>query len=428
MTYQETLDFLFSIERYGIKLGLERMTAYLDEIGNPHQKYPTIHIAGTNGKGSTAAMIQSILTAAGYRVGMLTSPHLVDFAERMRIGYRDCEASFIVRFVEQNRNLMNKIPVSFFEITTAMAFQYFAEKEIDIGVIEVGLGGRLDATNVITPVISIITNIDLEHTKTLGDTLEKIAFEKGGIIKRTIPCITASNDRAVRRILREICEKRKSNFIAVHNENQWLIKNLDLSGSSVEVFTRHRKYNNIFINLAGRHQLENALTALTAAEMLNDMGFNINERAVLAGLRNTRWKGRLQMLSRTPLVLADVAHNSSGIAAVRATLSELIPGRKIIVVIGILSDKEYERMLDDISRFADMIVLTRPVTDRAADPEDLAEVIEKKGSNYKVIPMVRDAYRYALAAADENDIVLVTGSHYTVGEVLSTSRKYRRIR
>jgi dihydrofolate synthase/folylpolyglutamate synthase len=426
MNYQETLDFLFSIEKFGIKLGLERIREYLDKLGNPHHQYPSIHIAGTNGKGSTAAMIQSILTSAGYKVGLLTSPHLVDFAERMRIGYRNCESNYIVNFVKKNRELMNEIPVSFFEITTAMAFQYFADKEVDAAVVEVGMGGRLDATNVLNPLISIITNIDYEHTKSLGNTLEAIATEKGGIIKPGVPCITASKDYVVKKTLRKICNDRKSNLISIYDENQWLEKRLSLKGTSIEVFTRSRKYNNLFINLSGRHQLENAITALTAIEIMHENGFKINQRAVLAGFRDIYWKGRQQILSEKPLVITDVAHNSAGIKTLKETLTELAPGRRIIVVFGILSDKDHTQMLNDISKFAETIILTKPVTERAADPEVLAQTAKKFNQNCQVIPLVREAYNHAVNIARENDIVVVTGSHYTVGEILAALGKYQR--
>ncbi|MBD3168980.1 MAG: bifunctional folylpolyglutamate synthase/dihydrofolate synthase [candidate division Zixibacteria bacterium] len=423
MTYRETLDFLYSIERFGIKLGLERIRAYLDAIDNPQDKYPTVHIAGTNGKGSTAAFIQSILTAAGFKVGLLTSPHLVDFTERMRIGYRNCEENFVVRFVEKNRKLMDDIPVSFFEITTAMAFEYFAEKEVDFAVIEVGMGGRLDATNVITPLVSIITNISLEHTKSLGDTVELIAREKAGIIKPGVPCITASRDRRVRKTLREICKQRNSNLISVHDENQWLVKNLNFKGTNIEAFTRTRKYNNIFVGLPGRHQLENALTALTAIEILRNRDVKITDRAVLAGFRDVKWKGRLQVLSEKPLVLADVAHNTACIEVIRDTIKELAPGKKIITIFGVLSDKDYNHILWDIQKFSQSIILTKPSSERAADPADLEEAAKTLKANFVVIPNVREAFQTALKKADADDIILLTGSHYTVGEVLSELHK-----
>ena len=419
MTYQEAIAFLYSMENTGIKLGLERIRDFMEALGNPQNTYPTVHIAGTNGKGSTSAMIQSILTSAGYKVGLLTSPHLVDYAERNRIDYENCDQDFIIDFVQTTRSLMGKIPVSYFEITTALGFQYFAQKKVDIAVIEVGMGGRLDATNIITPEISIITNIDFDHTKALGNSLELIAAEKAGIIKSNIPCVTACRDNVARKTIRDICISRNARLISTADSYPWTVHYLDLSGCHFDVSTPRGRYGNVFTNLSGRHQVENAVTAMAAIECLDDRGFKISKENVLTGIGNAHWRGRLQLISQKPLILADVAHNGAGMKTLKEAIQELLPQKNIIVVLGILSDKDYSAMMDDIGQFAATLIIAKPVTKRAADPRLLAERAQEIGIQWQIIPEVSEAFEKALSIAGDNDVIIVTGSHYTVGEVLA---------
>jgi dihydrofolate synthase/folylpolyglutamate synthase len=419
MNFAQAVSYLFDLEKFGIKLGLQNITHFLERIGNPQARFPAVHIAGTNGKGSTAAILEAILSAAGFKVGLFTSPHLVDFRERIRIGEKRIERGYVTEFVRSRKSLIGEIPVTFFEVVSALAFTYFADQEIDIAVCETGLGGRLDATNVLKAEVSVITNVDLEHTQYLGSTLSDIAREKAGIIKEGVPTVTASNDREVKRVLRERCRARKSNLVSIYDEAQWLVKEVGLEGSRLDVFTRSNRYVDLRLNLIGRHQLENAMCALLAIEILKDRGWRISPRAVKEGLPRARWRGRLELLSRNPVVLADVAHNPPAMKIIRENLQELLPGREFAVVLGILSDKNYLEMLNEVGRFAKVIYLTKPITERAADPEVLAREVSKQGSNFKVIPVVREAYKYALSRSRSEEVVLVTGSHYTVGEVMA---------
>ncbi|MBD3232616.1 MAG: bifunctional folylpolyglutamate synthase/dihydrofolate synthase [candidate division Zixibacteria bacterium] len=428
MTYQETLDFLFAIEKYGIFLGLERIKAYMDILGNPQNSYPSIHVAGTNGKGSTAAILQSVLTNAGYKVGLLTSPHLVNFAERMRIGYKDCDPDYIVDFVEANKKRMERIPVSFFEITTALAFQYFADEKVDIAVVEVGMGGRLDATNVLRPEVSVITNIDYDHTKSLGNTLEAIAVEKAGIVKEGIPCITASRYDNVKRTIREICEKRRSDFISAHDDFRWASGDSSLLGSDFNAQLNGNSYEKIHINLAGEHQVENAVTAIAALNLVSKKGFNIDNKAIYDGMKNVKWLGRLQVVSENPMVLLDVAHNPAGAAFLEKCIHKFLPKKKIIAVLGILSDKKRDDMLKRFKSFADLLILTKPVSERAVEPEFMAEKAAELEIPFEIIHNVNQAYQRALDLANPEDVVLVTGSHYTVGEAILSLDETRRYR
>jgi len=419
MDYQQAVSYLFDLEKFGIKLGLENITRFLDRIGNPHNRFPAIHVAGTNGKGSTAAILEAILTSAGFKVGLYTSPHLVDFRERIRIGKRPVEREYVTEFVRSKKDLIEEIPVTFFEVVSALAFSYFAEQRVNIAVCETGLGGRLDATNVLKTEVSIITNVDLEHTDHLGSSVSEIAREKAGIIKEGVPTVTASNNFEVKRVLRNTCRKRKAPLVSIYDEAQWLVKEVGLKGSRLDVFTRSNKYVNLRLNLVGRHQLENAMCALLAIEILQDNGWRVPKRAVREGLAQVVWRGRLELLSKRPMVLADVAHNPPAMKIIKENLQELFPEKRFLVVLGILSNKNYVEMLNEVGRFAKVIYLTKPITERAADPELLAREVSKQGLNFKVIPVVKEAYKYALSQARPGEVVLVTGSHYTVGEVMA---------
>jgi len=419
MDYRQAVSYLFDLEKFGIKLGLENITRFLDRIGNPHNRFPAIHVAGTNGKGSTAAILEALLTSAGFKVGLYTSPHLVDFRERIRIGKRPVDREYVTEFVSSKKGLIEQMPVTFFEVVSALAFSYFAEQGVNIAVCETGLGGRLDATNVLKTEVSIITNVDLEHTDHLGSSVSEIAREKAGIIKEGVPTVTASNNFEVKRVLRNTCRKRKAPLVSIYDEAQWLVKEVGLKGSRLDVFTRSNKYVNLRLNLVGRHQLENAMCALLAIEILQDNGWRVPKRAVREGLAQVVWRGRLELLSKRPMVLADVAHNPPAMKIIKENLQELFPEKRFLVVLGILSNKNYVEMLNEVGSFAKVIYLTKPITERAADPELLAREVSKQGSNFKVIPVVREAYRYALSQARPEEVVLVTGSHYTVGEVMA---------
>jgi dihydrofolate synthase/folylpolyglutamate synthase len=420
MNYNEILDYLFSMEKFGLKLGLTNITKFLSRIGNPHNSFDSVHVAGTNGKGSTVAIMDSILTAAGYRVGTYTSPHLVDFRERITINGRFIDKKYVVDFMNDNLKKIEKHQLTYFEVVTGLAFSYFKDEKVDIALIETGLGGRLDATNVINPKVIVITNVATEHTKWLGFKIREIAAEKAGVIKPGIPVVTAAVNFDARKVIRQTCERQKSNLVSVFDETQWVIKEITRDSTEMDLFTRSNKYYNLRLQLAGRHQLENAMSGLIALELLEDYtGIKISPPSVAAGFRNVKWDGRLQRISNSPDIILDVAHNPAALARIREYFSEFYENKKVIAVFGILSDKDYKQMLEELDRIAVVIILTRPMTDRAADPEMLAREIPKDGFNINVIPMVSDAYKAAREIAEEDDVILVTGSHFTVGEVLS---------
>jgi dihydrofolate synthase/folylpolyglutamate synthase len=415
MNYEETLSYLYNLERFGIKLDLSNIISLTRHLGNPHLKFPCIHIAGSNGKGSVAAMLQAILSAAGYGTGLYTSPHLVDYRERIRIGEELIEKDFLLDFVNDLKEEIDKNGYTFFEATTALAFSYFANKNIDIAVLETGLGGRLDATNIVNPLISIITSISLEHTEHLGTTLAQIAFEKAGIIKNGVPTIIPFEDQGVLQVIKDVCNHRKSPLFTTSENSDIKIHQLSLEQTIFD-FGQHK---NLKLNLAGRHQVTNACLAISATEKLKALGWKIESKAVRNALKDITWRGRLEVFRKKPLTLLDVAHNPAGTKALVDTLDELFPNKEIIFVFGVMADKDYASMLKEICRKAKFIVLTKPDYKRAADPELLEEVALKESKPYEILPQVRQAYIFALKNAKSGDVICITGSHFTVGEFLS---------
>jgi len=419
MNYSEVLDRLFQLERLGIKLGLDNTLRMLSYLGDPHKAYPVIHIAGTNGKGSTAAIMESILANSGYRAGLYTSPHLVDFRERIRINGRLIDQKYITDFFNDVIEKFTDITPTFFEAVTVLAFNYFRDEKVDLAVVETGLGGRFDATNVVTPVVSVITNIDLEHTEYLGNDISKIALEKAGIIKDRVPVVTAAHYQEAKRVLREVCKQRKAKLISVFDETQWVIKEISGRKTELDIFTRSQKYYNLRLALAGRHQLENAICGIIGAELAEPLGIRVTTTGAAQGFREVKWPGRLQRISTEPEIILDVGHNPAAIRVLYEYFKEFYQGRQLVAVFGILSDKDSYRMLNELNRFAKVIIITKPMTDRAADTEVLARQATQISSNFQVIPHVRDAFKAAVEFAKAEDVVLVTGSHYTVGEVLA---------
>jgi dihydrofolate synthase/folylpolyglutamate synthase len=443
MNYRQSVSYLYGLERFGIKLGLENTLSLLDFLGNPHLKFPSIHIAGTNGKGSVSAILGSILCHSNYKTGLYTSPHLVDFRERIRICGQWIEEDFIRDFVNNLKRKIEKEQYTFFEVTTALAFSYFALKEIDIGVIETGLGGRLDSTNVIMPEVAIITTINYDHTDKLGTTLQQIAFEKGGIIKFGVPTVVMAERKEVLNVLRSICRKRESNFIHIEDAARWEINKSSISGS-VFSFESDRqdvvktlrasqlvKYKNLKLNLAGSHQIKNAVASLTAIEELKNKGWKIKKNGVRKGLKKVDWRGRLEIFQKKPLVLLDVAHNPEGANILVDSLRKLLPDEEIIFIFGVVEGKDFRQMLSILKDYSHLIILTQPEYPKMISPKLLAEELEKKKANYKVIPEIKEAFEFALentkpSASSGSDAICITGSHFTVGEFLEIFERKRK--
>jgi dihydrofolate synthase/folylpolyglutamate synthase len=343
----------------------------------------------------------------------------VDFRERIRINGRLIDQKYITDFFSAIIDKLDTINPTYFEVTTALALKYFQDEKVDLAVIETGLGGRFDSTNVLTPVASVITNIDLEHTKHLGNNISQIAMEKAGIIKSGVPVITASTNIEAKRVIRQTCKQKKSNLISVFDETQWTIQNINERNTEMSIFTRSQKYYNLRLSLPGRHQLENAICAIVAAEQAESLGIKLTPTGAVLGFRDVKWYGRLQRAAKSPEVILDVGHNPAAMKTLHDYFKEFYRDRYVIAVFGILSDKDSYKMLVELDRFADVIIITKPMTERAADPELLARQVSHITDNFQIMPHVRDAVNTAIKGAKPTDVVLITGSHYTVGEALS---------
>ena len=420
MTYRESLAYLKSLNPLGIRLGLDPVRSLLQRLGDPQESCPAVLIAGTNGKGSVAAMTASLLTAAGFRTGLYTSPDLIDFRERIRIDGRMIRREEIVACAEAVKRGVRET-VSYFEFLTAMAFLYFEKEKVDIVVLEVGLGGRLDATNVVTPLVSVITNISLEHREYLGNTLEKIASEKGGIIKERGICLTAARQKPVIDTLERICRERGASLYRVGKEIRTTIHR----DGTFSYRGIGRSFERLTCPLIGRHQISNAALALGAVEMIWDAGFRVNDAAVSKGLKKAQWEGRLEILQRSPMLLVDGAHNAAGAAALRRAFLNDFPHRRLILVFGVLGDKDYRTMARRLLPLADRVILTRPHSERALPPDSLRPLAEKFNKAIEVIDDPGDALRRALSLAGKDDLVCAAGSLYLVGEI---KRRHRIIR
>lgn len=417
--YQRSLDYLYGLEKFGMIFGLTKIEEILEAVGNPHREIQAIHIGGTNGKGSTAAIIASILRKEGYRVGLYTSPHLIRFTERMKVNEKEIEKEEVASLTEWMRERIGAAgiapPFTFFDFTTAMVFLYFKQKMVDLAVLEVGLGGRLDSTNVIDPLLSIITNIGKDHEDVLGKGILRIAGEKAGIIKESRPLITAATQPRVLRLFSKICREKKAPFFRVGKEFHYVLA----GEGSFSYEGLHRKLWDLSLNLRGSHQMVNATTALGAMEILDDLGYRVSNDAIVEGLKVVEWPGRLEMVSSSPRVLLDGAHNPEGALSLRESLEKDFRYHHLILLIGIMKDKDVHSILHSLSPLADHIIFTRPGTDRAASPALLRKALGRNGKKAEVIEDFRKAIDRGLSLAGEEDILCITGSLYTVGEARS---------
>jgi len=420
----EAIKFLYDLELFGIKLGLENIGSLCDFLGNPQNRYPCVHIAGTNGKGSTAAILESILLAAGYRVGLYTSPHLIRFNERVRVNRQEMPENFIDEFVGRIRPEIERLKGTFFEATTAMAFQYFAEVKADIAVIETGLGGRLDATNIITPLVSVITNIDKDHTDRLGKSLTSIAKEKAGIIKPDVPVVIGKlKESAQKAIVEKVREVRAPLVSAPASAPVKLIK-IGWKGGRYRVRESFALEGELFLNLAGEYQGENLSVALAVVEVLRNAGFSISAEACATGAESVVWPARLEMISGEPPVVLDVAHNAAAAGQLAQSLEQLWP-KKAVFLLGILADKDYRRFVGQLEPLAKRFYFVRPDSMRALEPEVLAQLVKGSVQCEAILDPV-EAFWKAYNSLGTGELLVVTGSHYVVGKILESWQKLGR--
>jgi len=423
--YRETIDYLYALQKHGVKLALANTLRLMELMGKPHEKFRSVHVAGTNGKGSTSVFIAHMLMAAGYRVGLYTSPHLVSFTERIRINGVPVPEETVVALTRRVRDAYQQAPEeqgsdplnpTFFEVTTAVAFTCFAEAGVDIAVIETGMGGRLDATNVITPLVSVITNIELEHTEFLGSTLERIAGEKAGIIKPGVPVIFGAQQPEVTAVFEREAAFKGARMARLGKEFY-----PDRVGSVVEPsFDYHgikAVYEGLRLQMLGRYQVDNACLALAAIECLRDAGIVCDEEAARRGLARVRWEGRMERVARKPDLFLDGAHNPASANRLASVLRALMPTYgKIILVIGILGDKDFRGIVRELAPLAARVIVTKPRYARALDGETLAAEVRKHHRDVVVTDTVADALSRARGSASSGDLILVTGSLYVVGD------------
>lgn len=401
--YLEAIDWLFAqLANYQIdgqkayKPGLDNIRKLCDLFGNPQNQLKMIHIGGTNGKGSTSNMLASVLQEAGYKTGLYNSPHLIDFTERIKIDGENCDKEFVYEFTQKLRNLPQEISPSFFEFTTIMAFEYFYQKKVDYAIIEVGLGGRLDSTNIINPIITAITNVALDHQDVLGKTIEEITTEKAGIIKSHIPIISGAEDSVVRNIIKAKALEKNADFI---------------DATSIE--------NDYASDLKGNYQQKNIKVVLALVKELQKSGLHISEKNIEDGLlnvhQNTKFIGRWFEFSQNPLIICDTAHNQAGLEQVFAQINAIPKSKHIIL--GFVADKKIEEVLQILPRDS-IFYFAKPKVNRGRHPEDYEDLLKRSKINYKIFPTVQEAYLFAKQQLKKEEMIFIGGSNFVVGEFL----------
>ncbi|HWZ21170.1 MAG TPA: folylpolyglutamate synthase/dihydrofolate synthase family protein [Cytophagaceae bacterium] len=428
MDYKQTIDFLFSsfpmFEKIGggaYHPGLERIEELCEHFGNPQKKIKTIHIAGTNGKGSSSHLIASVLQSAGYKTGLYTSPHLKEFTERIKISGEEISKEAITDFVNQHLVFFKSFQASFFEITTLMAFYFFAQEDVDIAVIETGLGGRLDATNVLNPEVVLITNISFDHTQYLGNTLDKIAFEKAGIIKPGVSVVIGEKQKETSSVFEKVAKSK--NAFLIYAEDFCKLEHVSFSGGKMKVdvaLLNHPSLKEVEVGLGGFYQEKNIKGVTTVLELLKQKGWYISETHIRKGfsevVERTNLKGRWYFLQQNPAVLCDTAHNEAGIKFITEQLKTL-SYHNIYVVLGMVKDKEIEKILTLLPKEA-WYFFTKPSIPRALETTVLFEKAQQAGLKGEVVETVAEALSKAKMKAGKDDLIYVGGSTFVVAEVL----------
>ncbi len=422
MEYKEFLDKLYQRYSGNVKLGLNRMFEILKEMDNPHEKMKGFHIAGTNGKGSTSAMLEALSLAYNLSTGLNTSPHLVNYTERFRVSGKQSSFEDVYNYYKEWESVFNKTDASFFEITTAIAFKMFLQNKVDVAIFEVGLGGRLDGTNPFKSTVTAITSISIDHKKSLGDSFEKIAYEKAGIIKENVPVVLGKIQASPLKVITDIANER---FAPVYKYGEdYTVSNIrmDENGTTFdyELPSENIYLKDISVNLLGEHQALNASVALTCFILyLRLQKIEFDEVTIRKGLSSVSWSGRMQIINKKPLAILDGAHNDAGMNFLINNTKSIFPDKRRVFVLGILRDKPFAEMLKMASEIASKLYLCQSTSQRAADVEDLRLVADKLAIDYEVIPDVNEAYQKAIKDCDEDDLIIVGGSLYTISEVLA---------
>ena len=426
--YQSTLDYIYSFIDFSLtrnlrysaaKFDLSRMQDLMDLLENPQQSYAVIHVAGTKGKGSTCAMIASILSAQGYKVGFYSSPHMIEFNERIRVDDVLITNDEVVHLVEAMREKIEMVKgISTFEITTALAFQFFYEQRVDIAVIEVGMGGRLDATNIVHPILTAITSISLDHTMILGNTIAKIAKEKAGIIKEQVPVVIAKQSKDAKEVISNFARKANSQIIDIENELDWEQVAYSLESQSFRIVEKKPERDSpspiYSMHLLGDHQLDNALTAYAVVNNLPPQ-FHVSEQAIAVGFNKAQWAGRFEVISKFPFIIIDGAHNPYSFDKLALTIQKYLPGIKVTLIFGASEDKDVPQMIDIISPFVERIIYTRSDHPRAMTREDFLGILnphQKQNFYFEELDSLISEIK-----RNNDEIYLAAGSIFIAGAV-----------
>jgi len=419
--YQEALDYIYSFVDFSRthqenlspeNFDLTRMIRFMELLGSPQDDFPSLHIAGSKGKGSVSAYCASVLAKAGYRVGLYTSPHLRDFEERIQINQQSIPRDILVAYVEEIKPLVSRVPgLTTFEIMTGLGFIYFSRMKVDIAVVEVGLGGRLDATNVIVPRVSVITSLYLDHTSILGDTLEQIAAEKAGIIKPGIPVVCAPQEDNALEIIRNIAREKSAPLIEVGRDYVFQTRSRSLEGQAFTIHVDDKKPPiELKTPLLGEYQVLNAATAFAALIQLGENGIPVGEENIADGFQEVYWPARFEVLRKQPPLIVDSAHNPASMKKLRETIDDYFPAQELILIFGISEDKQLDGMLAEILPRTACLITTQADHPRAMDPAALAKKAEGYGCDIEVVPIVREALLRGLSLAGNEKTIVVAGS------------------
>lgn len=434
MEYHEALAYLQGLGRFGVSPGLERIERLLDRLGQPHKRLRVIHVAGTNGKGSTAAMIASVLRAAGCRTGLYTSPHLMSYTERISLDGRPIPPDRFAAIVGRIKGLINPEMIEAgghpteFEVGTAAMYQYFSEEGAEVVVQETGLGGRLDATNVIEkPLVTVITPVALDHTDRLGGSLESIAREKAGVIKPGVPVVSSPQDEKVLPVLEEVARAKGCRLWVVGRDVKFSVKRVSLEGTEFSCEGEKFSFARVHTSLLGAHQAANGATAIAALAVLRGLGWRLPEEVIWSGLALVRWPGRLEVVEKgrfpVPIVL-DGAHNPAGARVLTQALQQLLPGKPCVMVVAVMKDKDIPAVMTELARVAKAFVLTRVSDSRCAPPDDLARCLPP-GTACEIEPDPGCALAVAVRRAERDGFVCVTGSLYLIGAAKMALQAWR---
>ncbi|MDY6847357.1 MAG: folylpolyglutamate synthase/dihydrofolate synthase family protein [Chloroflexota bacterium] len=441
--YEDALDFLYSFIDYSLKrnfryaeekFNLDRMRRFMTLLGDPQKDYDIIHIAGTKGKGSVSALCASVLKSEGYQVGLYTSPHMVRYTERIKINDHEISKMDVVDIIDQIKPVTEKVPeITTFELMTAMAFLYFSQQKVDYGVFEVGLGGRLDATNIVNPLVAVITSISYDHVKILGDTLSEIAGEKGGIIKENVPVIVAPQKEEARLKLEQIAQERNAPVIQVGRDYLYAADSHSMDSQHFLVWTPDEQpMVDEFIESGGRdlwsplrlqipllgfHQVENAATAYAALKTTEKLGLKISQNSYQKGFSSVKWPGRMEVLHNHPTIVLDSAHNRYSALRLRQALDDYFPGLPVIMLFGASEDKDIEGMFQELLPRVRRVITTQSIHPRAIDAGALVELAHRFGRSTQAVVPIEDAFNVALQEAGDEAVILVTGSVFVVAAI-----------